>query len=328
MHRALAALLLLLAGCGPGPFARAATAYADANAASINGIAKAPRTAVSLCRKRAQASYLQTRLGLLAAPLADARGLHGQARSAPEPPAPVPWNRWYDEAKATEKHTWARYCGEIAATGRVFAVALRALGQYGAALKALAAGEDYDGADIEASVASTSKIADALESPGASAAMKPVGNLIGRFAAFLVRDITEDQLEDYIRKADPLVQALVEGIDRYLAALEDERKVTENARRQALLALEARSDLMGQASDPTRLMIFFATATTTEEELEQARIALAGYRAVLKQLREAHGALVKAGAAGDEIEIKKALGATFEILTQIHALSVALAQEG
>jgi hypothetical protein len=311
MHRVLAALLLVAgaAGCGPGPFARAAGAYAKANDASLATVEKAPKTAFNLCRRRAQASYLQTRLGLLTAP-----------------PAPVPWNRWYDEAKATEKLTWATYCGEIASTGRVFATAVGALRQYGIALQALAAGEDYDGADIEQSVAAAGSIAGALQSPGAAAAMKPVGNLLGRFAAFLVRDITEDQLADYVRAADPIVQELLQGIDGYLAALEDERKVTESARRQALLGLEARSELMGQVVDPLRLMVFYGVATATEDELERARVTLAGYREVMKKLRTAHGTLVKAGAAGDEVEIKKALGEVFGILTQVHALST-IAQE-
>jgi hypothetical protein len=228
---------------------------------------------------------------------------------------------------ATEEQSWSKYCGDVAATGKLLTLATTAIKQYGAALKALAAGEAYDGAEFQKAVESSSKIGDALESPAASAAAKPVGNLVGKLAAFLVRDVTEDKLEDYVREADPVLAPLLEAIERYVAAVEDELKIAENADRQTLLALEAKSGLSGQEADPTKLIAFYGFAVAVEEELASRREALAGYKAVLQKLRAAHGKLVKAGTAKDELEIKKALGAVFEILSQAHAVTAAVNKE-
>lgn len=297
-------------GCGPGPYAKVADAYGAATEASAAALATAPATAARVCRKRAHAAYLQTRLGLLAAP-----------------PQPIPWSRWYAEARATEKQSWSKYCGDVAAAGKLLTLATTAIKQYGAALKALAAGEAYDGAEFQKAVESSSQIADALESPAASAAAKPVGNLLGKLAAFLVRDVTEDKLEDYVREADPVLAPLLEAIERYVAAVEDELKIAENTDRQTLLALEAKSGLSGQEVDPVKLIAFYGFAVVIEEELASRREALAGYKAVLQKLRAAHEKLARAGTAKDELEIKQALGAVFEILTQVQALSAALSKE-
>ncbi|HSO00581.1 MAG TPA: hypothetical protein VLS89_19950 [Candidatus Nanopelagicales bacterium] len=309
---AVVALLLLAGapGCGPSAYARAASSYAKATGEGAAALASAPSAAAAVCRQRARSAYLQTRMGLLAAP-----------------PQPIAWSTWYTTAQATEKRTWAQHCGDVAATGKMLAVATNALRLYGAALGALAAGEAYDGADITAAVEAAKPLAEALESPGAAAA-QPVGNLLGKFAAFLVKDITEDKLQDYIQAADPLLGPLVDAIERYVAAVEDEVALAENTERQTLMALEARSGLSGQEADPTRLLAFYGYAVSAEEELARRRERLSGFRAVLRQLRAAHAALAQAGSAEDEIEIKKAMASVTELANQVQALGAALGGSG
>jgi len=306
----LAALLVAVAssGCGPGPYNRAAAAYGEATEASAVAIAQAPATADRVCRRKARLAYLQTRLGLL------------------ETPAPIGWNDWYAGAKATEKQTWAQHCADLAASGKVFGAALGALRQYASALRSLASAGQYDGADLKTSADGAARIAAALESPEAAAVAKPAGNLVAKFATFLLDDITADQLEDYTRRADPLVQPLVESLERYVESLEAQVSAAESFQRDTLRALEVRSGLEGpDPADPAKLLAFHAFALIAEEEITETRATLAGYRSVLKRVRIAHTAMVKAGAAGDELEIKKALGSVFELATELQALGTAAA---
>lgn len=304
------ALLLGAAGCGPGPFTRAASSYASANNASTESLSTAPKTAFRICRKKAHVAYLQVRLGLM---------------STPEP---IPWNTWYATAKATEKQSWEQYCREIESTGKVFSMAVGSLRQYGSALKSLAEGSKYDGADFQSAAEQAGKIATTLESPGVAAAMKPVGTLLGRFAGFLLQDVTEDRIEDYVRRADPIVQPIVEGLEKYVESVEGELQLTENAQRQALRALEARSELAGPLpGDPLKLVMFYGFALETEEDMQETRAILDGYRSVLRRLRAAHGLLVKAGGAQQEDDIKKAIGSIFELVTQLQSLNSALAKK-
>jgi hypothetical protein len=324
---AAALLGLAAAGCGPGPFTRAASAYAAANEASASAIASAPTTATRVCRKKAHVSYLQARLGILLTSGAPGPDEPALRPGPPATPEDIPWNKWYATAKATEKQTWAQYCAEMAATGKVFSVAVGALRQYGAALKSLTEAGAYDGSDIQKAAEAASVSAQALGNESAAAAAKPVGTLLGRFATFLLDDVTEDQIEPYVRRADPLIQPLVEGMERYIEALEAELKVAENTQRQTLLALEVRSGLSSAGADPDKLLIFYGFALETEHSMQDTRAVLEGYKGVLRKLRTAHGAMVKAGAAGNELDIKQTLGSVFDLLTQIQALNSALTKE-
>lgn len=305
----LISLLPLIAGCGPGPFTRAADAYAEANAASAQEIASAPTTAFRVCRKKARVSYLQQRLGIL---------------STPED---IPWNKWYATAKATDKQSWEQYCAEVATTGKVFSVALGALRQYGVALKSLVEGGKYDGADIQKAAEGAGKIAASLENERVAGATKPIGNLVAQLATFLLADVTEDRIADYVRRADPLVAPLVTGLSQYVDAVDAELRAAENTQRQTLLALEVRGGLSEPGADPDKLLIFYGFALDTENDMQDTRTILECYKGVLARLKTAHGAMVKAGAQGNDVDIKKAMGAVFDLLSQVQALHAALSKE-
>jgi hypothetical protein len=307
----LVALLVTasLAGCAPGPFTRAAGNYAGANLETTAALAKAPQTAYGICRKRAQLAYLQVRLGV---------------SSTPEP---IPWNTWYTSAKATDKQAWREYCASIRSSGVLFGIAVGALRQYGVALKTLAGGGAYDGSDLQGIATNAAGIAVLLEAPGPAAAAQPVGTLAGRFATFLYQDVAEDKIEDYVRRADPLVQALAAGAQRYVAAVEDELDLVENVQRQTLLALEVRADLVEPPVDPGKLLEFYGFARATEDDIDATRAILDGYRRVAERLGRAHSAMVRVAARGEEIEVKQALGAVFDLLFQLRSLNTALAKE-
>lgn len=306
-----AALLVpaLLWGCGPGPFARAAAAYAGASGEGAASLAVAPKTAFALCRSRAEAAYVQARLGLLPAPEG------------------IVWNGWYATAPATERQTWAQYCEEIRATGEVFSLALAALREYAAALAALAEGERYDGADLERLARRGARLAASRGATAPSRAVQPIGVVLGRFAVFLFQNLAEEGLADAMRRADPLVEALAGGIVGYVEAVAGELRATERAQRQTLRALEARAGLLEVPADPVKLIVLRRHAAAVEAEIEGARAALAGYRGVAGSLRAAHGALVRAAASGDELEIKRARGEVVALVEQLRALGAALGSE-
>lgn len=308
---ALAIAAVAAAGCGPGPFTRAASAYGAATEASTDAIAAAPATADRVCRRHAQFAYIQNRLDVL------------------QTPAPIGWNDWFATAKATRERTWAEHCADLAASGKLFKAGLAALRQYAAALEGLVGAGKYDGSDLSTVAEGAGKVAAALESDKAAAAMKPVGNLVGRFATFLLDDVTEDQVEIYVRRADPLVQPLVEALEGYVKALEDEIAGAESFQRETLRALEVRGELDGAKlpATPATLLLFHDFANDTEDDIAATRAVVAGYKAVLARIRAAHGAMVKAGERGDELDLKKSLGATFELLSQLQALNSALSKE-
>jgi hypothetical protein len=314
MRFTLAALLATAAsGCaGSGAFTRAADAYGKATQASASAIADVPRLADQICRKRARLAYVQNRLGLLDAPQR------------------IPWNDWYATAKATDKQTFQEYCGELAASGKVFSAALGALSQYAGALRSLAESGKYDGSDLQAVVLGTGTIAGSLGSDAASAAVKPAGSLLGDFATFLLDGITGDKMEDYVRRADPLVQPLVESLEKYVAALGAQVGAAESFERDTLRALEVRSGLdprgpdAGAPPDTGKLMAFYGLAVTAEVDMQATRDALGGYRRVLQRIRAAHGAMVRAGARGDDADVKKVAGSIAELVGELQALGSAL----
>lgn len=298
-----------LPGCAPGPFTRAVSAYASADLDATTALSKVPQTAYGICLTRAQNAYIQVRLGV---------------SSTPEP---IPWNKWFESAKATDKQAWREYCASVRSSAVLFAHAIGALRQYGVALQALADGGVYDGSDLQGTATSASGIAVSLDATGPAGAMRPVGNTVGKFSTFLFADYTDDQIETYVRRADPLVQELTGGLQRYVAAVEEEQRLAEGAQRQTLLALEVRGDLVEPPVDPAKLITFLGFARETEAGIEDTRAVLVGYRRVAARLAVAHGLMIKAAERGDKLEIKAALGSIFDLLTELQSLNTALRKE-
>src|SRR5436190_1241165 len=163
-------LVAVVAGCGG--FAGLATDVAHAERAGTQIVRRDARVAFALCRQSATYAYLETTLGI-----------------GPEGPIERPelFAAWYEHEVAAYGRdqnalSWSLHCKALDRTGDIFHRAVLALGEFAAAIEAMAGGEAFDGSGLESLGQGLGDVADTLPS---SSSLASVARGIGSAGAGL-----------------------------------------------------------------------------------------------------------------------------------------------
>ncbi len=208
-----------------------------------------------------------------------------EARLLPGSTAPA-FPLWYEQTLADGKKPWAAYCEALSATGAVFHAAVLALRDYGRALVALAAREDFDASGLTKAANGIGAIAASIDatSPVADAA-KAVAGPAAAIATQVEKHVRAQLLRKLVDDAAPHVRALVEKLQAYLDALEAQRATGEHHRATV-------AKLVAKLPSPTAdAAATFDLARGGERPWLRTQRVLARDRALLGQAAKAHDAL-------------------------------------
>ena len=281
--------LCLVAGCGYGGLA-AETARAQSRAAEM--VRRDSAIAYSLCRDQAHLAYLQARLGL------------GREGPLGQPP---PFHAWYATAPATRSGaSWVRYCGELDQTGTVYHASVLALRDYARAVAALAEGEDFDGSGLAKVGENAASFADRLSASGAVVStIKGAGSAASALSAAVVKELRTQAVRTLIAGSIDEATAVTRSLRDYLAALEDERRLTLHRREIVARAIEARREPGGPLSAAAELAIAFDMAASSEARFARIGRIIAEDVELLGRIEGAQRALAAAAVRSEEMKAAK-----------------------
>jgi hypothetical protein len=293
----LALVALSCAACGPLP--KVVAQFGDATAAGAKTLAAAPGVGHAICLDRVQAAFVVERLK--------------QHKWNLDPP----WSEYYD--KKGKAH-----CDAIAAGDDVVQKALAVLKGYGEALAHVASAGSYDGTNFKDAGDGLKNLLTAVGGePPYAAAFAPVGGAMDTLVGWLMQAWATSDLKTAIPKAAPAARAMLQALDNYVAALQQEFAKAQSARRQILDGVDVA--MQKTPDDAVAIVAFSRHIDETERRLQRTEQLLEDYRGALRDLESAQESLEKAAKADDpKPDLGSVLAAVSTAATHLVAIEDAL----
>lgn len=279
--------VMLLWGCVPGPYQRASGAYADAVAKSATAFTKEFETASDICHKRAA----------------------------------IDLTRHLIEGSASNIVNWAEHCQSVAGAEKLHHKGLQYLIAYGSALKTLAEGGTYDGADYDDAAGSidaiATKVAGGTEEAKFATQMAPA---LKGLTQFLLVQYSSDEIKKAISASKKPVEEILKALDGYVQAVNTELYVY---RRENANLLENARVLLNRGGPvrPVEALDYVERVTEMQRDIDRMLAQQNVYAQVLKELQKAQSDLEKAGQSEDKKDLQAVLSAMANVLTLLETLT-------
>jgi hypothetical protein len=141
-----------------------------------------------------------------------------------------------------------------------------------------------------------------------SVSAKALGSAGPDVAAFVVQRWRTKELRALLEDGAPAWRAVVQGLSKYLEALEDLRGATRRYRTRTLALAEKDRGAAGAYGSAAEGILAFDLGHGSQERLEGIRRRLATDRELLSLIATTHDALVAAAESKSEHEVNRWLG--------------------
>jgi hypothetical protein len=260
-------------GCAH-PYRDAVGSYATVAGDSIKSLSSIPTTAVTICQKRALARYLKLHLNVGTSPLPR-------------------WEPYYTvPGGADGTLSWKDYCGDIQATGKNLAALLSLLTTYSTAMKSLASSGAWDGTPVKNVTSSLSNLVGAKTSIGQ--VLAGLGSPAQQLSVAITAYYADQEIRKFARAADKPIQDLLDGLNRYVIAIETD--VVEPARQErveAIELLETKGNVWTGPLDASRAIGFINYAKSVDDDVLDITSTFASFKTLVAKLKAGHSALAK-----------------------------------
>jgi hypothetical protein len=234
----------------------------------------------------------------------------------------VYWREFPSAFKLDGAESWAEHCKALTTSDAIVEKAVAAIGSYGDTLRMICDG-DYSGSDITQLVTDVAALTARLDTKNAKAATSAgaaFAEPIGKLASALAQKYAEGEMAKIVAAADPAVQNLLAGLQKYLEAIGAEQADAERKLAQILHDV----DKLVKADNPVDVLALYDLAGRSTAELEAMRTAQSSMLDALKKLAAAQGRLASANGENDSPKLKEVLGLAAEVLNDIAAVNNAL----
>lgn len=294
--------VVALCGCGgTKDYLESVTKYADAASEGTASLGEVPSTMSETCHERAVAGYLKYQL-------------------ASEPVSGT-WPSYYGHTgEADSVLSWDEYCAEIVKTSDHFSTLVALLDAYSKAMKQLATAGGWDGQPFNDLVSGIGTLAGSKTPAGKTLdALAPAAQSLGKL---VVAAYAERKAHDFAAEANTPVQAILDGLKKYLVAVEhDLVQPMAKDRREVVALLETKASVWAPTKDASRILSFVEYARATDRANLEAVAAIENAQQLIDDLKDGQTRL--ANAPANKAGAAEILSAATDILIKLNELKAA-----